>query len=164
MVCDAKKRVAWLLKVKGRSNYFFKYTLEFANKMIAAIGRLARLLANDPDSKFTWGDAAELQLKVMASQMLDKSNTELLDALAEAVYDGDQFVVVVAREAISLRIARGDWELTDSDKKLIDQAITLLSEIEKADLDLPHQSDRLRRAGAEYVIIRECLLERMRRK
>jgi len=85
------------------------------------------------------------------------TNAELTAELAERAQKGIGYDAVSV--VILFRVNSG--QPTDEDRHLIREVAAKAEEIDEADLDLSHQSRRLRRLGGEFHRLESLLLARM---
>ena len=89
--------------------------------------------------------------------MLD--SIRLLETMA--VHSDDQDFLSDVKDEISRRISQKS-ELNSYDTQIVELMIECLQEMDKADLDLPHQNQTLLDLGQQYASLKAKLLSRFR--
>lgn len=89
----------------------------------------------------------------------DTTDGELLEKMA--VYCDKPNDLATAKKEVMRRMARVSC-VTQADKDLVDEVVETLHLIDDLDLDMPHQSARMRILGIQYHGLKTRLLERMK--
>jgi hypothetical protein len=95
----------------------------------------------------------------MACPTILTTDSELLERMAVCADKPDD--LATARTDVLSRIARKS-KVTQADRDLIDEVIKILQSMDASDLDLPHQSQRMRSLSNQYHKLKIQLLARMK--